>query len=288
MSVPANSARSSTSASPPSSTLTSRRPAAQPRVRCENAATAKSDSCGRRPASRVALLGGEGELGEPDLGHRALEPVLRQGHVRVHPGDQQEAQPPGGVPQQEVEVVEHLLPGQRLGVVEDQHDRRRPFAEHGCEPDQQGVLHHVDPVRRAHLARVQARSPQPGQHVRPEDARELVLLLEADPHHRPGGVAGLHPGTDQDGLARPRGRAHERERPPDAGREVLEQPRTRHDGRLDGGREELRRHDRITGGRGCPLRRVGHCSHSRRPPAWGGGPTTAHPLLSRSHPGGWG
>ena len=96
--------------------------------------------------------------------------------------------------EQEVEVVEDLLPGQRLGVVQDQDDRRRPFGERGRQPDQQGVLHGVVPVRRAHPAPC-PRPPGAGRPARTTRRRPglVVLLVQADPHDRPGSVAARRP-----------------------------------------------------------------------------------------------
>lgn len=70
------------------------------------------------------LAGREGEIGHPDLDHRAVEPVTVEREQRVRPGQQQKPQPAVGAPEEEVEPGTGVR-GERGLTVERERDRGR-------------------------------------------------------------------------------------------------------------------------------------------------------------------
>ena len=75
---------------------------------------------------------GGGELGGPDLGHRAGQPVARQRHRRVVAGEHDQPQRGPGVPEQEVQLAAQRRVGHRVGVVQHHDDRLGPLVEGGA------------------------------------------------------------------------------------------------------------------------------------------------------------
>ena len=77
------------------------------------------------PSSSRVSLGGECEIGVPDLAEQAGDAQSLEPERGVGPGDQHEAQPVGSVIEQPVEVAHHGRIGHLVEVVEDEHDRLR-------------------------------------------------------------------------------------------------------------------------------------------------------------------
>ena len=193
----------------------------------------------------AGLVGLERQIREPDLADHSLQAVLGQRQSWIHPRHDDQPEPAGRVTDQEVELVADLLASDRLGVVEDQDDGVGTLAEPGGQPHEQGVVDVLGVVRRSHAADVDAAARQTRDHVRPEHPGEVVLLVEADPHHRPWRDARGGPRARQHRLARAGRGADEGDRPGDTGGEQLEEPAALQNGGVDHGEEELRGHDRV-------------------------------------------
>ena len=79
------------------------------------------------------LVGGEGQLGRPDLGQLPAEPPAVQRQRRVGTPTDDQAQPVTGMPQQEVEPTGHARVVDPVEVVQDQRDRLGTAGQLGGE-----------------------------------------------------------------------------------------------------------------------------------------------------------
>ena len=229
---------------------------------------------------------GGGQVGGPDLGHRAGQPVARQRDRGVVPGEHDQPQRGPGVPEQEVQLAAQRRVGHDVGVVQHHDDRLGPLVEGGGQADEEGRIQPVRMVGRRHARRSHPRPRQRGQQVGPEDPGLPVQRVEADPDHRPGGQTGLDPGQHQSGLAAAGGCADDGEPALRSGRHPLQQPRPTQRGRRQRRHVQLGEHQRVASGTGrniecgTALDRVLHGDHPvARPalalpkfrPAWGTG-----------------
>ena len=142
----------------------------------------------------------ESEVGEPDLGQGAPRAGTAATAGPGRPGDQDEPSPPAACRTRKSRPS-RTAARDRLGVVQHEDDgaARSESRADSRTSSEWSIARRPGMRTPARSAPARWRRSEVG----PEDPREVVLLVQADPAHRSGGRAGAHPGTRQDGLARP-------------------------------------------------------------------------------------
>ena len=207
---------------------------------------------------RPHLLRRERERRRPDLGEPALGAQPRDPQARNGAGDQHEADVLGERVDRHVERPQTVLVGDRLQVVDHDHERspvggeregegvdRRPCAGGGALQEAERVTPGARP-RPRHRRR----------HGGPEAHEVVVAGVQRNPGRRV--PAGLAPRRDSDRLAEAGGRGHERRRGPPTVVERDADARARDDPRRSHGVTDTRCE--------CPLLRVTPSHRRSRPP----------------------
>ena len=230
-------------------------PAAHPRVRLSRPrqrVVGEAEPLGAQQHPCFAL--GEGEVLAPDLAEGAGQSVPVQRQPRVDPGDQDHPQLGAGVPEQEVDLVEHGRARQDVGIVEHDDDRLLPLVEGRGQPDQEGLVHLVRVRRSGHGGHRDAAAGQPGQQVGPEHAGLPVPVVEGDPGQGARSQPGRGPGADHRRLPGAGRGGHQGERPADTVGQLVEQALPDHDGRWPAHDPELLDHQRFAGSGSQPAK----------------------------------
>ncbi len=174
-------------------------PSLGPPHQCRHGARRQVQAVARQQL--LGFLGGEGQLGVPDLRELARRTVAVQGQQGFRAGDEDQAHAASGMAQHELQLLRDLGRGHPVELVEDDDGGVVPALEVGGEAGQRPLVHTAGLRRAADVARHgDAGGPQRLQQIRPEDTGGLVRGVGGEPGDgfaQSGGPVG-----DQEGLAR--------------------------------------------------------------------------------------
>lgn len=178
-----------------------------------------------RAQQQAGVGGGEHQIGVADLGDLAARPIAVQRQQRVGTGGQHEAQPTGGVPDDEVHTGGDLGRGHRVELVEHHDHRLLGCGQRVGEAHQQRVVGPLGPRRPPDLDRQPHPAPiQRFEQIGPEQSRG-VAGFHGQPDRRQGRGAVAGPLGGEDRLAGAGRSGEQGHRPAHPVGQPIEQPR---------------------------------------------------------------
>ena len=167
--------------------------AIQPSVRASN--VAMSAAVSSRPIAPFryvgGFLGGEAQVGGPDLHQLAARPQARQRQRRIGPAREHEVRTLGQMVEEVGQPVLNVVAIDDVEVVEDENDIPVDAVQLVDERREHGFRRRVRRIQERACVRAEAghRRLERREDVRPEQRRIVVALVEREPRHR-GAVVG--------------------------------------------------------------------------------------------------